>query len=124
MIEAIQGMPPGTLGFVGTGKFTREDYTEVLVPPLREAIERGERMRMLFQVGPDFHGVEAKAVGIQAKADLDLGLKHLSAWERIAIVSDEDWVRRAMGLFGWMYPGETRVFSLDELKTAKEWLAG
>jgi hypothetical protein len=124
MIELVADMPAGTFGFRGSGKFTRADYTEVLIPPLREAVERGERVRFLFQIGPGFHGVEADAIWTQAKADFGLGIRHLSAWERIALVSDEDWVRHAMGLFGWMYPCELRVFALSELEAAKEWLAG
>lgn len=35
----------------------------------------------------------------------------------------EDSVRHAVGLVGWLYPCEMRIFSLDELETAKEWLA-
>lgn len=42
MIEPIADMPPDTFGFRGSGKFTRADYTKVLIPPLRAAVERGE----------------------------------------------------------------------------------
>jgi hypothetical protein len=124
MIEPLADMPPNTFGFRGSGKFTRRDYTEVLIPPLRDAVERGERVRFLFQIDPDFHGIEADAVWEQAKADLGLGIGHLSAWERTAVVSDADWVRRAIALFGWMSPGELRAFGLEERDAAKEWLAG
>jgi SpoIIAA-like len=57
------------------------------------------------------------------KADLGLGLGHLSAWERMAIVSDESWMRHLMAGFGWMVPGELKLFSLGEMDAAKEWLA-
>jgi hypothetical protein len=124
MIEPIADMPPNTFGFRGTGKYSRSDYSEVLIPPLRGAIERGDRIRFLFEIGPDFHGIEADAIWKQAKADLGLGVRHLSAWERTAVVSDADWVARAIGLLGWMSPGELRMFPLDELEAAKEWVAG
>ena len=124
MIEPIVDMPAGTFGFRGTGKFSRRDYTDVLIPPLRDAVERGERIRFLFEIGPDFHGIEADAVWEQAKADLGLGVRHLSAWERTAVVSDADWVAHAIRLIGWMSPGELRAFPLADLEAAKEWLAG
>jgi hypothetical protein len=124
MIEPIADMPPGTFGFRGSGKFSRSDYDDVLIPPLRGAIERGERIRFLFEIAPDFHGIEADAVWEQAKADLGLGVRHQSAWERTAVVSDADWVARAIGLLGWMSPGELRAFPLAELEAAKGWLAG
>jgi SpoIIAA-like len=124
MIEPIADMPPNTFGFRGSGKFTTGDYTEVLIPALRAAVDRGEPVRFLLQIDPDFHGIEPDAVWEQAKADLGLGVGHLSAWERIAVVSDADWVRRAISLFGWMSPGELRAFGREELEAAKEWVAG
>jgi SpoIIAA-like len=42
---------------------------------------------------------------------------------RISVVSDEDWVRRLMHTFGWLTPGEQRMFSLDQLDDAKQWLS-
>jgi hypothetical protein len=42
----------------------------------------------------------------------------------MAIVSDADWVRHAMAVFGWMVPGEARVFPHGDLDEAKAWLAG
>jgi SpoIIAA-like len=123
MIEPIDDMPPGTLGWRVTGKLSRSDYTEVAIPPLREAIERGEKVRLLYQIGPDFKGLEASAIWEEIKADLGLGVRHLSSWERTAIVSDEEWLKHLMGLFGWMMPGEMRAFGLEELEAAKSWLA-
>jgi hypothetical protein len=123
MIEPITDMPPGTFGFRGTGKFSGRDYTDVLIPPLRDALERGERIRFLFEIAPDFHGIEADAVWQQAKADLGLGIGHPSSWERTAVVSDAGWVARAVGVIGWMSPGELRVFPIDELEAAKDWVA-
>lgn len=51
-----------------------------------------------------------------------LGLGHLRSWERIAIVGDADWLRHAVGGFGWLMPGEVRVFGLEELDSAREWV--
>ena len=47
MVEKIDDMPAGTIGFRASGKLTPEDYRDVLVPTLREAVEAGE-VRMLF----------------------------------------------------------------------------
>jgi hypothetical protein len=49
MIERIDDMPTGTIGFRANGKLTREDYRNVLEPVLREAAESGE-IRMLFSL--------------------------------------------------------------------------
>jgi hypothetical protein len=51
-------------------------------------------------------------------------VKHHSAFKRIAVVSDKDWVAHAVHAFAWMVPGELAVFGLDDLERAKEWAAG
>jgi hypothetical protein len=123
MVELIPGMPPGTLGFRVSGRLTREDYVDVLVPPLRRAVEAGERLRVLYAIGPELH-MEPAAVWEDLKVEVDLGIRHRDAWERIAVVTDIDWLWRAFELFSWMVPGEMRLFRERELEQAKAWLAG
>jgi hypothetical protein len=123
MVEVIADMPPGTLGFRVSGRLAREDYVEVLVPPLREAVEAGERLRVLYAIGPELH-MEPAAVWEDLKLEIDLGIKHRDAWERIAVVTDLDWLWRAFELFSWMVPGEMRLFHESELEQAKVWPAG
>ena len=123
MIEPIPDMPAGTMGFRATGKLSHGNYVDVAIPPLREAIDRGEKIRLLYQIGPGFEGIEAGAMWDELKADFGMGLGHLSAWERMAVVSDESWLRHLMAVFGWLVPGEAKLFPLGEMAQAKEWLA-
>jgi hypothetical protein len=53
MIEPLQGMPDGTIGFRASGRVTREEYREMLLPAMRAAAEAGD-VRMVFAVGPGF----------------------------------------------------------------------
>jgi hypothetical protein len=53
--------------------------------------------------------------------DAKLGGSDLRAWEKIAVVTHRDWVRHAVKAFGWMIPGQVRVFGLAELGEAKSW---
>jgi SpoIIAA-like len=121
MAEVLPDMPPGTLGFRISGRLTRADYVDVLVPPLRKATDAGERLRVLYAIGPELH-VESGAVLQDIKLEIDLGVRHRDAWERIAVVSDLDWLWRAFELFSWMVPGEMRMFRERELEQAKGWL--
>jgi hypothetical protein len=122
MVELIPDMPPGALGFRVSGRLTRPDYTDVLVPPLRQAVDAGERLRVLYAIGPELH-MEVGALLEDLKLEADLGVRHREAWERIAVVTDLDWLWRAFGLFSWMVPGEMRMFHETELEQAKSWLA-
>ncbi len=47
MVERIEDMPAGTVGFRASGKLTRDDYRQVMEPDLRAAADAGE-IRMLF----------------------------------------------------------------------------
>jgi len=121
MIERIDDMPAGTIGFRASGKLTRQDYREVLEPVLREAAEAGD-IRMVFSI-PSFEGLEPAAWLDDVKTGLQLGVGHHSAWKRMAIVTDVDWLSKAFQLFAWMTPGESRVYGLDRLDDAKAWVA-
>jgi SpoIIAA-like len=122
MIERIDDMPPGTIGFRASGKLSREDYRDVLEPVLREAAESGA-IRMVFQL-TDFKGLEPAAWYQDIKTGLGLGVGHHSAWKRSAIVTDVEWVGKAFELFAWVTPGEVMVWGLDQLDQAKTWVAG
>jgi hypothetical protein len=124
MVTPISEMPPGTMGFEASGTLTPEDYERVLLPPLREAIENGTELRYLFSTGEDFEGISPGALWEDSKASIKLGLQHASAWKRVAIVTDVDWIRRSGAFFGWMVPGEFRLFGSAELEEAKGWVAG
>jgi hypothetical protein len=42
--------------------------------------------------------------------DRKVGIEHLRAWKRIALVTDIEWMTHMTSLFGWMTPGEVRHF--------------
>ena len=54
--------------------------------------------------------------------DFFVGVEHLSRWERVAVVTDLDWVRLATRAFGFLLPGKTQVFTLAEAGAAKAWI--
>jgi hypothetical protein len=77
-----------------------------------------DKVRLLYQLGEDFDGFDMAAIW----EDTKVGLGHLAAWERIALVTDEDWIRTATKAFGFAMPGEVRVFSNAELDAAHDWV--
>jgi hypothetical protein len=55
MIDAIPDMPPGAFGFRVQGQIVPLDYRDVMLPPLRAAVEKGEGLRVLVAIGPELH---------------------------------------------------------------------
>ena len=122
MIERLDDMPPGTVGFRVSGEVEREDYDKVLTPELNRALEAGP-LRTLYVI-ETLDEIEPSALWADTKLGFDLGVRHRDAWVRSAIVTDIEWMARATKLFAWMIPGEVRVVPLAELEQAKSWVAG
>ena len=123
MVELIDDMPAGTLGFRISGKLTRDEYFQLL-DPVVELLERGEKVSFLVVADDDFHGLDSAALWEDVKTAGSVGLRHRSAWERMAVVTDKDWMRHAISAFGWLSPGELRIFEPDEPDAAEAWVGG
>jgi hypothetical protein len=120
MIERLTGLPDNVIGFSAHGKVTAADYEQHLVPAVEAALAAHDKVRLLYQLGEDFDGFEVGALWEDAK----VGLMHLAAWERIALVTDVEWLGTATKAMGFMMPGEVRVFPNAELEAARDWLRG
>jgi hypothetical protein len=55
--------------------------------------------------------------------DAKMGMKHLSSWERIALVSDHSMINTFARFFGHMFPCEVRIFKDADYDEAKKWIA-
>jgi hypothetical protein len=117
MIEPLSDLPTGVVGFEIAGEIQADDYTATLVPAIeRAAGHGGVRLVLVF---PEWEGVTAGA----AWEDLKLGVEHLTAFKRTALVTDIDWMRYLVAVLGWMSPGELKLFPLDRRQDAIEWAA-
>jgi hypothetical protein len=121
MVEVVPEMPDGTIGFRISGRVTGADYSDMLVPALRTAVEGGE-VRALFVI-EDYEGFNMDALKEDLKSAPALEFGHRDAWKRVAVATDVEWMAKAFGLFGWLIPGEQKVFALGALDDAKAWVA-
>ena len=118
MIKEVPDLPGNVIGFTASGTVTAEDYESVLIPAVEAKLAEQKMIRLLYHLGPDFSGYKMAAMWEDAK----IGLRHFTAWERIAVVTDVDWIRSSVKVFGFAVPGHVRVFKNDELAEAKGWL--
>lgn len=119
MIERLPDLPEQVVGFVASGQVTASDYEHVVIPAIETALATHGRVRILYQLGPAFTGFTSGAMW----DDMKLGMAHLKAWDRIAIVTDLDWVAGAMRIFRFAMPCPVRVFSNSDLPEAARWVA-
>ncbi|MEI6449864.1 MAG: STAS/SEC14 domain-containing protein [Actinomycetes bacterium] len=120
MIQIIDGAPAGVLAFKAVGEVDAKDYEDVLKPALERALAGGRKIRLVLEIGPEYEG----SSGGGALGDMGVVLPHLKKCERCAVVTDRDWVERAVKGFGWMMGGRLRVFAIDRQAAAMAWAAG
>ena len=118
MLERLQGLPDGIDGVKAVGRVSREDYERLFEPLIDGARRDGRRVRLLYQVGPEFEGFSAGAAWEDAK----LGLASLRMFEGCAVVTDVGWIREATRLAGFLMPCPVRVFGNAARDEAVEWL--
>jgi hypothetical protein len=118
MIEVMQGLPDYVLGFTAHGKVTGSDYDSVVIPELEARFQKHEKLSLLYHFAEDFSSFDAEAIWDDTWADL----RHFRDWEKIAVVADIDWVRKAANIFGLLRPGRVRVFTNAQLGEAREWV--
>jgi len=119
MIDLLPNMPEHVVGFVASGQVTADDYEKVLVPAIESTLEKHGHAGILYHLGPAFTGFSSGAMW----DDMKLGMAHLKAWDRIAVVTDVDWVAGAMRVFRFVMPCPVRVFSNSEFAEATRWVA-
>jgi hypothetical protein len=117
MIKTLDNLPAGVIGFETSGKLEAEDYRDVLIPAIEHAAEGG-KVRVVVVID-DFGGLSGGALW----EDLKLAASHFRSLERFALVTDSDWMRHFVSIFGWMIPGEIKHFPMAEQAQAVGWAA-
>ena len=118
MVERIPDLPDNVLGFKAKGQVTVADYESTLIPAIKDLLARHERARLLYHLGDDYTGFEAKVMW----EDTKIGMRHLRACERFAVVTDVEWIHAAVKVFRLAMLGHLRVFHNNELAVARAWL--
>lgn len=119
MLRRMTDMPAGTIGFEAVGEVEDDDWEETVEPVLRQEIAAGRNVRLLYLIGVGAREVEGDAMS----ADAEFRVRHATSYERVAVVSDEDWMRPALRALSFLLPGKARGFRVHDLVEAKAWLA-
>ena len=119
MLKLLEGLPDNVLGVSAEGKITGTDYETVLIPAIEKKLKEHKKIRMVYDLGSNFTGFDLSAMLDDAK----MGMKHLSAWDRIALVSDHEMINTFAKFFGHMLSCELRIFKNAEMEEAKKWIS-
>lgn len=119
MIEQLADFPVNVVAFRCSGRVTRDDYVRVLVPAVQGLLRTHDKVRLYYETAADFAGFEPGAMW----EDFKIGVEHLTRWDRVAVVTDVDWIEKAVRFFGFLVPATIRLFSRSEAAQARAWIS-
>ena len=119
MIETLRDFPPDAVAVRCGGFVSKADYDQVLIPAVEQALKASERIRLYYEVAPDFAVISPGAIW----EDFWVGMSHWTRWKRVAVVTDLPWIRQMVIVFGFLLPGATKVFALAQAEEARAWLS-
>jgi hypothetical protein len=111
-------LPENVAGFSATGEVTPEDYKSVIVPIVDKKIANFGKIRLFLHLGPGFKGFTSGAM----REDAEMGLKNWEAWEKIAVVTDVDWIRHTVRAFSWIMPGRVKIYENQGYSEGIQWV--
>jgi len=124
LIEPIEDMTAGTVGFRVTGELTDADYRDVLAPALRAAASNGE-VRLLLVGAEGFDLGSLRTRFEEARRDQELDLGHSKDWRRVGVVAEANFfVRRLFPSLTKVIPVELKLFEPGEEAAAMAWISG
>jgi hypothetical protein len=108
------------LAFRAVDEIEKSDYETILEPAVEAMLADEGEVRFAYVLGDEFDSYSASTTWEDAK----LGFGHVSKWKRTAVVTDREGVRHAVGVFGWMVPGDVKTLPTAEEPDAIAWAAG
>lgn len=118
MMKLIENTPANVLAIEASGEITAQDYETVLIPETDKVMDAGGAVHMVY-VLKDVKHFDLAAMW----EDTVYGLKHWTHFEKIALVTDLDWVKTTTQMFIPFFPGQVQIFPIKDQEKAIAWAA-
>jgi hypothetical protein len=105
MIEVLPDMPEGVTGIRVSGRLRGDDLRE-FKPAMADLLKTGE-IRIVEVIAPDYEGFGPGGLVEDLKLGFGAVFQHHSAFKRIAVVSDREWVAHTLHALAWMVPASS-----------------
>jgi intergrase/recombinase len=116
MIDTIPTNSEHVIGCKIDGRINKEDI-EKLETYIEDKLSKNKKLRIYVEV--------LKLEGISLEAvfkDLKLGIKHFNDFDKKAVVTDKDWMKKVAAIADKIFLNiEVRCFSFEDKEKALEW---
>ena len=119
MVELMEGFPDHVAAYRASGQVKKEEYEQVVMKRVNEVAARYGKINFLvcLETGMENYSL-ASFIDY-----LKISFKHFKKWNRMAIVSDQRWLRTVYEALSPLVHGEIRSYELEELETARKWVS-
>lgn len=111
--------PDNIIAVNATGEVSEKDYEEILLPAIKNRLQRYEKVSLLYVFGFEFKDFDVDPQW----GDTILGVNNLSRIEKIAVVSNFKEIEMGIELFSIFIPCPVRFYNEQKIFEAKTWLA-
>lgn len=118
MIEKLKDLPDTLVGFRAAGEVTSSDFEKVVVPAVNDLVKRTNKLNYLMVIDTSLRHFSSGA-WLQ---DALLGIKKITKWNKVAILSDSEGIQKFTDVFSIVSPGEFKGFRRDDLNEAVNWI--
>ena len=119
MIEVIEGFPAYVTAFRATGNITSDDYHKIINPLVKSVAAASKKINYMLVLNT---ALKNYTVGAWIQDGL-LGLRHFSKWNKLAIVTERNGIKKFTNTFGIFIPCPTKGFKMEEISEAKQWIS-
>jgi hypothetical protein len=119
MVELLEDFPPHVAAYKASGSVSKEEYRQVVMERVNKVAAQYGVINFLVRLETSMDNYSIGAFMNYIK----ISFQHFSKWNRMAIVTDEQWLRQAYRVLGYLVHGEIRCYPLNEYDTAKQWVS-
>jgi hypothetical protein len=120
MVELLDGFPPHVAAYRATGEVNKDEYERVVMARVDEVAAQFGKINFLVLMQTDFQNYSLPAFIDYLKVSFE----HFTKWERMAIVTDQTWVRNAYDALSPLVHGRIIGYELKDFEDAKVWVSG
>jgi hypothetical protein len=119
MISQLKDVPANIVAFRVTGKVEKEDFQQIVMPAVDDVVERTGELNFVLVMDTALKNFTAGA-WLQ---DIVLGIKKLTKWNRVAVVTHSEGIIKFTHAFSVIAPGEYRGYLPEEYELAVSWVS-
>uniref|UniRef100_F4CCE8 STAS/SEC14 domain-containing protein n=1 Tax=Sphingobacterium sp. (strain 21) TaxID=743722 RepID=F4CCE8_SPHS2 len=119
MLALMDDFPPHVVAYRAQGKVNGEEYKEIVVQRIAEVAKAYPQINFIVLLETGFEDYSLQALLEYIKVSFE----HFSKWNRMAIVSDQQWVRKIYDILSPLVHGEIRTYRLEDRQRASEWVS-